>query len=125
MSAKQPGSTGEFFAIDRRAWAMACKQGLNPAVVYLLLARGTGPDQRTTSWSVNAVENYTGISRPRARDGLEKLVQAGLVRITQGGTRPRYYLIPAHEVPGAEGCLGQLDDAENVDFHRDLTRDFH
>ncbi len=28
---------------------------------------------------------------------------AGLIRVIQGGTRPRYYIIPAHEVLGCEG----------------------
>ena len=27
-------------------------------VAYLVLARGTGPDQRTTAWSANAIEQY-------------------------------------------------------------------
>jgi hypothetical protein len=40
------GSTGcgDFFAIDRRAWACVCGLGLNPAVAYLVMARGSGPD---------------------------------------------------------------------------------
>ena len=52
---------------------------------YLVLARGTGPDQRTTSWSVNAIEKYTSIARPRAKTAIEQLVRAGLVHITRGG----------------------------------------
>jgi hypothetical protein len=34
---------GDFFAVDRRTWARACDLGLNPAVAYLVLARGTSP----------------------------------------------------------------------------------
>ncbi|MBV8521048.1 MAG: hypothetical protein JOY71_02765 [Acetobacteraceae bacterium] len=94
---------GDFFAIDGRAWALACQKGLNPAVAYLVLARGSGPDQRTTSWSVKAIETYTGIGRPRALKAIESLQRTGLVRITQRGTRPRYYVVPANEVPGCAG----------------------
>jgi hypothetical protein len=35
---------GGFFAVDRRAWARACGLGMNAAVAYLVLARGTGGD---------------------------------------------------------------------------------
>ena len=45
-------STNEgFFAIDRRAWARVCALGLNAAVAYLVVACGTGGDNRTTSLS--------------------------------------------------------------------------
>ncbi|HJS84628.1 MAG TPA: hypothetical protein VJ779_04145 [Acetobacteraceae bacterium] len=76
---------------------------MNPAVAYLVLARGSGPDQRTTSWSVHAIEERTSVARPRAKKAIESLERASLVRITQRGTRPRYYIVPAHEVPGCEG----------------------
>ena len=63
MTAAASGGSGHFFAVDRRTWALACQHGMNTAVVYLVLTRGSGPDQRTTSWSINAVEKYTSISR--------------------------------------------------------------
>jgi hypothetical protein len=66
MEVQGTGNTVQFFAIDRRSWAAVCGQGLNAAIVYLVMARGSGGDQRTTSWSINAVENYTGVSRSRA-----------------------------------------------------------
>jgi len=37
---------GGFFAVDSRVWAWLCQQGMNLAVAYLVLARGTGPDKR-------------------------------------------------------------------------------
>lgn len=108
---------GCFFAVDRRAWARVCTLGLNPAVSYLVLARGSGPDQRTTSWSVNAIEDRTNIARRRARKAIDSLVHAGLVRITKGGTRPSYYILPAHEVPSCEGYLPpDLDPIEQRVF---------
>jgi hypothetical protein len=39
---------GGFFAVDRRAWALVCGLGMNPAVAYLVLAHGTGGDNRTS-----------------------------------------------------------------------------
>jgi hypothetical protein len=50
--------------------------GLNPAVAYLVLARGSGADNRTTAWSVNAIEGYTGIGRPRAKKAIDALMTA-------------------------------------------------
>jgi hypothetical protein len=94
---------GGFFAVDRRAWAHVCTLGMNAAITYLILARGTGGDQRTTAWSVNAVETYTGISRQRARKAIEALSRASLVVVTQTGTRPRYVINSAHEVPDCDG----------------------
>jgi hypothetical protein len=115
-----PGTgRGSFFAIDRRAWARVCDLNINAMTAYLVLARGTGHDQRTTSWSVNAIETHTGISRPRAQKAIDALVQAGLVRITRGGTRPKYSIIPAHEVPGCEGYPPpEMDAAEQKLFDR-------
>src|SRR4051812_29531103 len=47
---------GIFFAIDNRLWERVCALGLNEAVAYLVQARGTGRDNRTTTWSVEAIE---------------------------------------------------------------------
>src|SRR3954465_6693219 len=92
-----------FFAIDRRTWARACELGINPAVAYLVLARGSGGDNRTTAWSVNAIESYTGISRPRAQKAIGTLKSSGLSRQDDGGPPPRYSILAAHEVAGCEG----------------------
>lgn len=92
-------NAGNIFAVDRRAWAKVCDTGLNAAVAYLMLARGTGGDQRTVGWSVNAIENRTGISRPNAKKAIETLKQNGLIRQLKGGTKPQYYIVPTHELP--------------------------
>jgi hypothetical protein len=50
---KKEDGRGDFFAVDRVVWSPVCKLGsINAAVAYLVLARGTGGDNRTTSWSV-------------------------------------------------------------------------
>ncbi len=95
---------GHFFAVDRRAWLRACELGLNAAVSYLVLAAGTGQDQRTTFWSVNAVEKYTAIARGRADASVKLLIERGLIRLGDGTRKhPRYWIVPAHEIPGCEG----------------------
>jgi hypothetical protein len=43
---------------------------------------------------------------------MAELKASGLVREDQGGARPRYYLMPAHEVPGCEGHVPALSEAE-------------
>jgi hypothetical protein len=91
--------SGQFFAIDRRNWARACGFGINAAVAYMVLARGSGRDQRSTSWSAHAVETYTGISRTRAKAGVEALKAAELVRLIESGSRPRYEITAWH-APG-------------------------
>src|SRR3954447_10317824 len=67
------------FAVDRRAWARACDLGMPAAVSYLVLACGTGGDQRTTGWSVDAITRHTGIGRPRAKKAVQALRDHGLV----------------------------------------------
>jgi hypothetical protein len=95
---------GEFFAVDRRAWVVACRQGLNPAVAYLVLACFTGRDQRTTKAGVHAVERHAGIARSRARTAIEVLERAGLVTKPEGkGTTRR--IVPAHEATLRAGSL--------------------
>ena len=95
--------TGQFFQIDRRSWRKACDVGLNAAVAYLVLATGTGKDNRTTSWSANAMEQRTGISRARACASIRVLEEAGLIQSKRGGSRPQYFLTPADKVPGIGG----------------------
>jgi hypothetical protein len=55
--------SGKFFAIDRGAFRCAAVGGLNVAVAYLVMARGTGPDNRMTHWSMHshlAAERHAG-----------------------------------------------------------------
>ncbi len=96
---------GGFFAVDRRAWARVCRLGMNPAVAYLVLARGAGGDNRTTKWSTNAIERYTGISRSRTAQAIAVLEQDKAVVRDPASKRdrPKYKIAPAHEIPGREG----------------------
>ena len=116
---KTASGYGDFFAVDRRSWAKACQHGMNAAVTYLVLARGTGRDNRRTAWSIQAVEKYTGISRGRAQQALERLRTEGLVDVLRDGTKPQYRLRPACDVPGSEAYLPpELDELERKMFDR-------
>ena len=90
------GGTGDFFAVDRRAWARVCGLGMNAAVAYLVLARGTGGDNRTWKWSTNAIERRTGISRSRAAQATAALERAKAVVCDPASRRdrPKYKIAP-------------------------------
>src|SRR5215510_2164856 len=94
------GKMSGFFAVDRRSWARVCGLGLNCAVAYLVLARGTGRNNRETSWSVQAIEKYTSIARSRAHNAIRTLLRDGVVQQLKAGTRPKYDLRPWHLIRG-------------------------
>jgi hypothetical protein len=91
-------SQGQFFQVDQRIWHYLCDVGMNAAVVYLVFARFSARDNATTKASVNAIEKYTGISRGRAKKTINILIEKGVVRQDAGGTKPKYYLRPAHDI---------------------------
>jgi hypothetical protein len=99
---------GHFFSITQPAWWAACELGLNPAVALLVLARFSGPDNLSTSASVNAIEKYTGIARSRARKAIEALIGDGLARNdSDNANRPRYALLSPAPVPPPPARRGQ------------------
>jgi hypothetical protein len=122
-------TTGRFFQIDRRLWADACSLGIGPAVAFLVLARGTLSDNRTTSWSVHSIEKYTNISRPRARQHVEQLIEGKIISgLVSSTTRPRYEIagnlepdwiwLPNSLVDGAKGEISPVEllrQAQNLD----------
>jgi hypothetical protein len=87
----KPKKKNGFFAVDTRCFAEA-STNLNDGVCYLVIAAGTGGDQATTSWSINAVEKRTGISRGRIGEAMERLIRKSLVSRVAGGSHPRYKL---------------------------------
>jgi hypothetical protein len=92
--------TKGFFSIDRGAFRCTAIGGLNSAIAYLVMARGTGADNRTTQWSVNAIEKYTGISRPNARKAVADLLERGIWKKTREGNHPIYEAVPGNQIPG-------------------------
>jgi DNA-binding transcriptional ArsR family regulator len=92
-------SKSGFFAVDRRSWKAACDLGINEAVSLLIIAGGTGGDQRTSSWSATAVEKYTGMHHRRATAAIDALLGAGLLTVEKRGKLRRYFIKPASDVP--------------------------
>ena len=89
-SKNKKGQRGNFFAVEKRCFEKARELGLNEGLAYLVLACFSGPDNLTTSASVNAVEKYAGISRSRASEALTSLVSARLIKKLRGGKKPKY-----------------------------------
>ncbi|MDU0343172.1 hypothetical protein [Bosea rubneri] len=114
---------GDFFAIDHRLWPKVCGLGLNAAVAYLVLARGTGGDNRTTSWSVNAIEKRTNISRAAANKAVLTLQVAGL--IDKGGKprRPQYFIEPLSRAGADPNSDLTPDEAKMLSAFKGLKSD--
>ena len=90
-------SRGDFFIIDKRFLSLLAARGLNPLVAYLVLANGTGPDNKTTAWSINAIQNHTGMTFERGTAAIATLCEIGALNKTKGGTRPQYQLLTWQE----------------------------
>jgi len=99
VTAAESGS-GRFFAIDGRIWAKVTALGMNEAVAYLILACGTGPGNKATSWSTNAVMKYAGIGWARAKLAIVSLEASCFVRHAECYTEahPRYELATCREL---------------------------
>lgn len=124
---------GEFFAVGKAQWNAACKLGLNPAVCFLALARGTGADNVTTKWSAEAAHKTTGISWRRADAAIDVLEKNKLAtRVNERGNRKppirkltfpsdltESLWLPNTLVSGLEGVpspIARLRQTQNVDF---------
>ena len=79
-----------FFSVDRGAFRCAAVGGLNSAIAHLLMARGTGRDNRRTQWSVHSIEQRTGISRPNAAKAVADLLKRGIWKKLRDGKHPIY-----------------------------------
>lgn len=88
------GSKGNkgIFIVGWDQLTQACDISLNAASALLIMARGSGRDNVTTSWSCNAIAEYAGITRKRATDAVQLLIDGKLVEQTKGGSKPQYKL---------------------------------
>lgn len=123
-------SRGKFFAVGADEFVAACELGINPAVTFLILARGSGRDNTTTAWSALSVFKYSGMARRRAKDAIDALVNAELVEALQTGKNPRYKLqkpeddesllwLPNELIDGAGGeipPITKLREAGNLEL---------
>lgn len=105
---------GNFFAIDHRCWNYICDNlGINEAISYLILARGSLKNQKSSSWSVNAIEKYTNISRMRAKKAIENLQHNHLItNIKSDKKKPFWHINPAYEVPKTTAYIEKLTNKE-------------
>lgn len=97
LTPKTPKNRGHMFLIDVPTYAAVCNLGdPDAAAVYLILAAGTGADNRTSTWSREAVNKRTALNWRKARGSIDKLEQHGFARWINGkGTRkPRIDLPP-------------------------------
>jgi hypothetical protein len=97
---KEDSKTVGFFSIDRGTFRCAAVGGLNSAIAHIVMARGTGRDNCTTQWSVNAIERRTGISRLNADKAVKDLLARGIWKRTRDGRHPIYEAVSGNEIPG-------------------------
>lgn len=95
MSKAAQKKRGDFFRIDPERAIAAANAGLYQGLAYLVLASGTGPENRITSWSTTANAKHLGIGVSRARENLDALRAHGFIGWADGHSRarPRYELL--------------------------------
>jgi hypothetical protein len=97
-----------FFHIDRRIWNSLCNQkDVNMAVAYLCVATGTGSGNRTSFWSAQAIEKYTGLHNSRATKAINELVATGFMCRSEKSSRTR----PMYELQDYPNVLKAVQDA--------------
>lgn len=110
---KKSKNRGNMFLVDVPTYAAVCGLGdPDVAAVYLILAAGTGADNRTSTWSREAVNKRTGLNWRKASGCFDKLERAGLLRwITGKSTRkPRLDLPPIETRPAMQKHVAALAD---------------
>lgn len=93
-------NVGNFFIVDRRTWKDLCDlDDINAAAAWLLMAQGTGRNNRTTPWSVDSIIRYLGIGHPRAKAAIDRLLTLKFIRHGEKHTprKPRYDLLDFEE----------------------------
>ena len=110
---KRPKKRGHLFIVDLPTFAKVCDLGdPDAAAAYLILAAGTGPDNRTSTWSREAINQRTALNWRKADAAMAKLEQNGLIRWKSGkGTRkPRIDLPPVETRPAMQRHVSALFD---------------
>ena len=86
------------------------------AAAYLVLARGTGADNMTTSWSANAIETYTGISRANSKAYIDDLVRLGIIsKSFRTPTLPQYMLNRSSDIADISEHVHWVPKGEKLD----------
>lgn len=103
-----------FFSVDLGAFRCAAVGGLNSAVAHLVMARGSSRDNCTTQWSVNSIEQRTGISRPNANKAVNDLLQRGIWKRTRLGKHPIYESVSGDKIPGGPFTLEEREGLDEI-----------
>ena len=104
-------SRGNLFIVDVPTYAAVCALGdADVAAVYLILAAGTGADNRTSTWSREAINKRTGLNWRKADACIAKLEAKGLLRWLSGKStrRPRIDLSPVDKRPPMQKHVAAL-----------------
>jgi hypothetical protein len=118
---------GGFFSVDLAAFVCAAAGGLNAAVAHLVMARGTGRDNRTTQWSAHSIEQRTGVSRRNAVKAVNDLVQRGVWKKIRDGQHPIYEAVPANQIPGGpftaeeQAVLAAIPESKAIPYEANAT----
>lgn len=93
---KRTKDRGHLFLVDVPTFKSVSELGVDVAAAYLVLAAGTGADNRTSTWSREAINKRTSLNWRKADAAMNKLEKAGLMKWVSGkGTRkPRIDLPP-------------------------------
>jgi len=86
-------ATGDFFAIGQDTFHQACAIGITEACAFLVLARGSGGDNITSSWSSTAIAKRVGVRWSTAKMAIANLNARKLVKIQGTKDRPVYKII--------------------------------
>lgn len=85
------------FAIGLEIWKELYEHeecGINEMVVFLSLACGTDASHIKSTWSINSVKKYIGLTEVPAKKALKNLIDTGFVKVIKpvlkAGDRPEY-----------------------------------
>lgn len=104
---------GHMFLVDVPTYAAVCNMGnADAAAAYLILAAGTGADNRTSTWSREAVKKRTALNWRHADAAIAKLEQHGLARWISGKStrKPRIDLPPIETRPKMQKHVAAMAD---------------
>lgn len=65
-------------------------EAIRVMTAYLVLVRGSGVDNVTTSWSSQSIRTYTGISPEPSKRAINLLAEFGFIKIVKEGRKPSY-----------------------------------
>lgn len=65
-------------------------EAIRVMTAYLVLVRGSGVDNVTTSWSSQSIRTYTGISPEPSKRAINLLAELGFIKIVKQGRKPSY-----------------------------------